>query len=311
MVVSLNAIAQREVVLTPAATQQDTQPEIILETPGLSVIRYRGVLRHPKFASIRARAGYHLLYLNQRGSTLVSDQGANRHILCPDQSLLFTRGPMDLSISFSRGAYEHYLLVWHTKQVLALTNWVEYVSTVRDRTKGSTFYVASAQTSPLQEVRNKLLKLSPVPNESSESLICGYIHEMVVHTLDAKDELLLAPIPPTLPSFLKDLLKKVKKNSAQSWSLKTAADLVGYSSFHLSRTFKTFMGYGFPEFVDRCRVESAIKHLSEGRHSVDKVSTICGYGSTHGLREAMKQHVGFLPSEIRSFHQLSHDMIEV
>jgi AraC-like DNA-binding protein len=108
-----------------------------------------------------------------------------------------------------------------------------------------------------------------------------------------------------MPSFLEELLKRVKYEAAYGWSLKKAAEFVGYSPFHLSRTFKAFMGYGFPEFVDRARVELAIKYLSESVHSVDQVATLCGYCSTHGLREAMKQYVGFLPSEIRMLYPLA------
>jgi len=90
----------------------------------------------------------------------------------------------------------------------------------------------------------------------------------------------------------------VKKPDAP-WPLKDAAAMAGYSPFHFSRVFKSLAGYGFHEFVDRCRTEFAVGKLCQGELAVDVVASASGFGTTQGLRESIKEYLGLVPSELR------------
>lgn len=111
---------------------------------------------------------------------------------------------------------------------------------------------------------------------------------------------ILAPVPPLAPDLLKGLLESVREDPSKSWSLKDAADLVGYSAFHLSRVFRAHAPYGFPVFVDRCRAERALEMLTTTEATYHDVSLQCGFGSTQAMRNACRDYYGLLPSEIRS-----------
>ena len=115
-----------------------------------------------------------------------------------------------------------------------------------------------------------------------------------------KQEVILAEIPPSVTGSLASLLEQVKADPSRPWSLKDAANEAAYSAFHLSRIFRTFANYGFPELVDRCRTERAVKLLLETDQSVDEISNECGYGSTQALRNSCREYLGLLPSELKS-----------
>ena len=76
--------------------------------------------------------------------------------------------------------------------------------------------------------------------------------------------------------------------------------MAGYSPFHFSRVCKQLVGYGFHEYVDRCRTECAIDMLVSTDSAVDLVASTCGFGTTQGLRESVKEYLGLVPSELRS-----------
>ena len=76
--------------------------------------------------------------------------------------------------------------------------------------------------------------------------------------------------------------------------------MAGYSPFHFSRVFKQIVGYGFHEYVDRCRTAMAVDQLCSTDSPADLIAASCGFGTSHGLRESMKEYLGLVPSELRA-----------
>lgn len=95
------------------------------------------------------------------------------------------------------------------------------------------------------------------------------------------------------------LLEEVRRAPNESWSLKRAADMVGYSTFHFSRTFRAVTRLGFPDYVDRARTDFAVDRILHTEDSFDTVAQQSGFGTTSSLRSALKEHLGLLPSELR------------
>lgn len=129
--------------------------------------------------------------------------------------------------------------------------------------------------------------------------LLSVVYELVALTSSAEMELTLATLPIDLPETIVDLTKRVKASSNSPWPLKLAADLAGYSPFHFSRVFKQLVGYGFHEYVDRRRTEVAVEQLIRSDVPVDAIASSCGFGTTQGLRESLKEYLGLVPSELR------------
>ncbi len=94
-------------------------------------------------------------------------------------------------------------------------------------------------------------------------------------------------------------MEAVRAEPVKDWSLKVAAQVAGYSQYHLSRTFRNELGYGLPEFVERCRVEMALKQINSGSRDFNEVAIASGFATPSAFREALKKIVGVLPSELR------------
>jgi AraC-like DNA-binding protein len=137
-------------------------------------------------------------------------------------------------------------------------------------------------------------------SKDTETAVLACAIDLVGAAMTASSTSFLADIVSTAPDALKQLMVAVKKDPTGNWSLRDAAAYAGYSPFHLSRTFRTVVDFGFPEYVDRCRAEFAIDRLLKTDLSIDEVASSCGFGSTQALREAFKEYLGMLPSEIRS-----------
>lgn len=96
-----------------------------------------------------------------------------------------------------------------------------------------------------------------------------------------------------------DLVSAIKAAPQRPWNLTDASALAGYSPFHLSRIFRHIAKMGFPEFVDRCRVEVMMKVLLETNTPLTTVAEQCGFGTPQAMRNACRSYAGFLPSELR------------
>lgn len=96
-----------------------------------------------------------------------------------------------------------------------------------------------------------------------------------------------------------ELVQAIKTHPEKNWSLSCAAEVAGYSPFHLSRLFKATANMGFPEFVDRCRTEIAIERVISSNDSIALIADQCGFGSPQAIRNALREFTGFLPSELR------------
>ena len=76
------------------------------------------------------------------------------------------------------------------------------------------------------------------------------------------------------------------------------------AEFQDVRVFKQMVGYGFHEYVDRCRTELAVNLLVSSNIAVDNVATNAGFGTTQGLRESVRDYLGLVPSEFRSLPEV-------
>ena len=155
---------------------------------------------------------------------------------------------------------------------------------------------------PLARLREALDQPEPV-----EPILFGILSQIIPPIWMSEEEFQLTPLPEGLPETILDLIRSVKRQPEASWPLRDASLIVGYSPFHFSRYFKQLVGYGFHEFVERARTELAIQSLLATADPIELVSSRSGFGTTQAMREALKEYVGLVPSEIRS----SQDMLSV
>lgn len=270
---------------------------------GVRISHTRGSARKTVALSLEVQEGFQTLLINRVGSLLAYLEADQALHIVPPESVAYCRGPAKAVLNGSRGDHEWIMIVWELNETHVLTRWVNAIMRQRNVPRDAGLLASSHVPPKNRETFERLVSYCLTPNPMRLPAIIAGIFETVGLVLSSDGHIVLATLPADVPDTLLPLLKSVKKQPSKTWSLKDAATLVGYSPFHLSRTFKERIGYGFPEFVDRCRTEIAVRSLSRSETSVDEVAQQSGFGSTHGLRESLKEYLGLLPSELRSLPQ--------
>jgi AraC-like DNA-binding protein len=102
-----------------------------------------------------------------------------------------------------------------------------------------------------------------------------------------------------LEDNLQLLLETIITSPQTDWNLARAAQVAGYSPFHLSRIFRANLAVGLPKFVELCRTEAAIPLIMHSQTPMQMISEQCGFGTPQAMRTAIREHTGFLPTELR------------
>lgn len=141
--------------------------------------------------------------------------------------------------------------------------------------------------------------LTPRADAISYRFAQFYSHAMrLVASPDAK--MCLAKIPSSVTGPMIDVAKKVRMNPELEWTTLTGASVSGYSQHHFSRMFKAQIGVGFHDFVEQARTTPAINMLMEGAGTIEYVARQIGFSSSSAMRDAIRKHTGFLPSDFSS-----------
>ena len=238
------------------------------------------------------------LCINLKGTLIARTGSQGKLVLIPPRSLTYIRNTR-LIVQCARGEHSSLILSWNT----VVTNLMERWITERQAQKGNSNprMVACQPIDPhFKDAFGRFEKLLASPSEAIEPLIVSFLYEVCTKIMNTVDQVQLAATPLDLADTVKELIAKVRQNPALPWPLKEAADMAGYSPFHFSRVFKNLVGYGFHEYVDRCRTECAVELLVTTEMAVDLVAGTCGFGTTQGLRESVKEYLGLVPSELRA-----------
>lgn len=272
---------------------------------GVSLDRIQGSANGPAKGNFDVPPGRHLLIANRQGTLLLGTPWRRGWQVFSPRSFAYVSGASEISAVFSRDRHDVILIAWNAEEAPALTRWAALLG----GGKGDEGRLVRAQTcmetasfSHLDEIG----RYFDIGGPQSELAVVAAIHNIAANLFSSEPAFSLVPTPPGLPGTIRQVLCEVSKKPHDDWTLKSAAELAGYSPYHLSRTFKALVGYGFPEYVDRCRTEVAVKLLAETKFNLDEVALRSGFGSTNAMREAMKKFIGLLPSEIRTEPELTH-----
>ncbi len=237
------------------------------------------------------------LWIKRQGTILVRTPSDTRWNVLPVGSLSLIKGPTTLTIRLARGDQESRILSWALPSTPGL---LESALSDPSRPGDRTNIVTQPINPGFVSAVDRLGKAINGKHVDSQALLFSVIYEACAYLTLAGSSFGLTPLPHDLTEGIVDLTEAVRKNPEQPWPLKDAADYVGYSPFHFSRVFKASVGYGFHEFVDRCRTEMAVELLRTTDSPIDVIATAAGFGTTQGLRESVKEYLGLVPSELRS-----------
>ncbi|HWD39277.1 MAG TPA: AraC family transcriptional regulator [Fimbriimonas sp.] len=243
--------------------------------------------------------GMNALCLNLKGTLIARTGVQGKPVLIPPRSLTYVRNTR-LIVQCARGEHESKLLSWPTVVTNLMEKWMQDRQASRTGNTPARVIACKPIDPHFRDAVDRFQKVMSTPGDAVEPLVVSFLYEACTKLMSGMDQVQLAATPLDLLDTIKDLIAKVRQNPALPWPLKDAADMAGYSPFHFSRVFKNLVGYGFHEYVDRCRTECAVELLITTDLPVDLVAGQCGFGTTQGLRESVKEYLGLVPSELRT-----------
>lgn len=262
----------------------------------ISLYALEGQSERTASTELDVEPGHSVIALQRQGAALVRGASNTRWTIVPPGSLVFVRGSAQLVAVLGRGSHKLDLIAWPNTLTPQIDAWLA--------SKPAAIRAGGPMCGPIrphfETVVNRIDIALETEGPVGEMLALSAIYEMVPLFDTGVAGPSLVTLPSTMPETLRELADQVALEPHRSWALKEASAMAGYSPFHFSRVFKQIVGHGFHEYVDRCRTGLAIERLCSTDEAVDMVAASCGFGSSHSLRESMKEYIGLVPSELRS-----------
>jgi two-component system response regulator YesN len=99
-------------------------------------------------------------------------------------------------------------------------------------------------------------------------------------------------------SVVKQVIDFIQRHYQDNLKLETLAEMFNYNRGYLGRMFKQHTGDSFNSFLDKVRIQQAIRLLEEG-HKVYQVSERVGYPNVDYFHSKFKKYVGVSPSSFK------------
>ena len=135
-------------------------------------------------------------------------------------------------------------------------------------------------------------RLMDVSNMEELRESCKDIFSAIIDYMESKEK-------DGIPAWMDDVQDYIHEHyTEQGFSVSGIADEYGFTVSHLSRTFKSVVGTGLLEYIQKLRVEKA-KELLEGGASVNDAAVGSGYLDAKALTRAFKKYEGITPGSYR------------
>ena len=97
--------------------------------------------------------------------------------------------------------------------------------------------------------------------------------------------------------YVQHILNATKERYAEKISIETFSEELGVSASYLSRKFKDSTGTGYLDYLNKYRIQQAIKLLETGKYKVYEVSDMTGFTDYKHFNSVFKRYTGASPSE--------------
>lgn len=275
--------------------------------PPFRITRMTGDFGRAQLGYFRSPSMSSSLIINCQGSLLVGTPGVHKATVFPAKAALFVRGGGLAGMKITAGEHDMYVIEWDGPETPFIETYVAALAGARPNAIKE--YAVGGLTYEIFDRVNQLLK-APAEYAAAHPLrSISLLYELSEICLQASDTAHLAEIPGGLPRPVQTVVNAVLANREAKWDLKAAAELVSYSPFHFSRLFRTYFGFGFHVFVEKCRSERALRYIADDDLHIDLAARKAGFGSSQALRIAIRDNLGMSPSELRQSAEQFGQMI--
>ncbi|MGN0243868.1 MAG: AraC family transcriptional regulator [Lachnospiraceae bacterium] len=149
----------------------------------------------------------------------------------------------------------------------------------------------------MEGTMRRILSLTQKKDLHSEIMVSSLILQVLTQLLieNSSENLGLG----FMPSYIKDILKKIDKQFQEPLSLDDFAEEIGISKFHLSREFKRYIGVPLNEYLITIRLNHSKELLKYSALSVEEVAYNSGFHNVSHFINLFKKHAQATPLQYR------------
>ena len=97
--------------------------------------------------------------------------------------------------------------------------------------------------------------------------------------------------------YIQQILNYTKEHYSEKVSIEAFSEELGVSASYLSRKFKEATGTSYLDFLNKYRVQQAVKLLETGKYKVYEVSDMTGFTDYKHFNTVFKRYTNVAPSE--------------
>jgi len=275
--------------------------ESLIETQDLSCYREVGRRTKPLRWQVEVEQDHFFGVMNIEGAALCRVRNGDRVQPLIGRSMYVGLGPIQIDCLLGRGRHHRLMFSWPASGTRSLARyWNEFVTSVNTSHLG---FVYCAKDTLAGDNYDLLSSTTLGYRPRSMSKVFGMLFSLSGEALTQVDGLrTVFGVRDSFPVSLARLIEDVHKSPGKDWALREAAISAGYSQYHLSRTFRAHVGMGFPAFVEQVRTRRALEEILRSHAPLDEIALDAGFAGAQNMRDAFRTELGFLPSEVRSFH---------
>ena len=131
----------------------------------------------------------------------------------------------------------------------------------------------------------------------------NYLYEIIIYFSNRFEEIMNSMGNSSRDSVIDDILYYIDHNYNTNLKLEMIASLFGYNSSYLGKIFTKTVGESFNTYVDRIRIDHAIKMLSDEKLRVYEIAEKVGYRNVDYFHKKFKKYTGESPAEYREIHK--------
>ncbi|MBP2622700.1 helix-turn-helix transcriptional regulator [Streptococcus oricebi] len=108
---------------------------------------------------------------------------------------------------------------------------------------------------------------------------------------------------------MEEVATYLSQHFQEDLALSELAQQFHYSPFHLSRTFKKYLGCTIKQYIEALRIGRGIREIMEEQQSVTATSLEAGYDSLGSFSNTFKRHTGVSPKKYQRESRLAYDFL--
>ena len=231
----------------------------------------------------------------------------NQHVLSyeelPDESTYHSILNEEMTLTYSNLLVDYIKTCNHRKISEVLTQLKDALFTSGDEVSNIKYFLADIFLNIKQSIMHTYhdTNIPFVHNAAILELIENkyYLYEILLYFTEQFEMIIRAIGSSSGESIFDDILDYIHHNYAQPLKLETIAPLFGYNSSYLGKLFTQRMGVSFNSYLDKVRLDEAIRLLDETDMKVYEISSRVGYKNVDYFHQKFKKRMNQSPAEYR------------